>query len=327
MEGFKKGIIFLSTLLIGLSSGVLAFAQSSQKLDKAGLSISPTTFEISANPGDKIKQKLRIYNTTNNSFSVKMEGEDFSAQGEEGRVVVKEREDQTYSLKRWVKFTPAEFTLVSGENKIVNFEINIPKNAEPGGKYGSVLATVTAILGLEQTGALTANKVGALVLLSVSGQVKEKISVKEFSAPTISDIGPIPFSIRLENTGTVHERPKGVITITNIFGKKVDEVIVPAQNIIPGAIRKITAQWQKKWLFGGRYQATLVGSYGSQNEPLNATLIFWAFPWKIGLAVLAVIILIIILLIRAHRKVEKAEEIIKKYETDHPEKKAKKMDI
>lgn len=309
MRRVKIGIIIIG-LLTGLILGTFAFAQ------ERGITISPLNFELTANPGDSLENKIRVSNPTKNIISVKMEVEDFTAMGELGQVSVEEQENQTYSLKRWVKTSPTVFSLKAGEQKFVTFTINVPKNAEPGGKYGSVLAVITGTTGPKATGATITTKVGALVLLSVSGKIKEELNVKEFSAPKFSEYGPITFVIRFENTGTVHVRPRGFVTITDLFGNKVNSSEFPQQNVIPGAIRRVEAKWDRFWLWGGRYQATLVGSYGSQNAPLSAVTTFWAFPWKIAIGVIIILALIIYLVIRTRRKIKKAEEILKKHEEE-----------
>lgn len=308
MERTKFLITLIGIAVLGL---ILVFPTWAQE-EKVGLTISPLTFEFTANPGDSLANKIKVSNPTESTISVKMEVEDFTAYGELGEVRVQEQEDKTYSLKKWVKTSPTEFTLKPNEQKVVTFVINVPKNAEPGGKYGSVLATITGAVGPEATGVAIAPKVGALVLLSVSGKIKEEINVKEFSAPRFSEFGPITFTIRFENTGTVHVRPRGFVTITNIFGREVADVEFPQQNVIPGAVRKVEAKWNKAWLWGGRYIATLVGSYGSQNTPISATITFWAFPWKIGLGILIILGLIIYFFVRTRRKLKRAEEIFRR---------------
>lgn len=314
----KKTLIGLILFLFFCFS-FLVFAQ--EKNNQVGLTISPLNFEFSANPGDKIENKIKVSNPTKNTFSVKMEVEDFTAMGEEGQVKVEEQQNHTYSLKRWVTTSPSEFTLAPGEYKVVTFTIDVPSNAEPGGKYGSILATVTGTVSPEGTGATLKPKVGALVLLSVAGRIEEKVDIKEFSSPKFLNSGPVNFTLRFENKGTVHVMPRGIITITDIFGKKLADIEIPQKNVLPGAIRKVQATWNKKWLFG-RYQATFVGNYGSKNEPISATLTFWVIPWKIGGPILIVLIIIVAVIIRTRRKLKKAEEILKKHKEKEEEEKS-----
>lgn len=309
---FDKSKIIIVLSLSFLFFGFFVFAQENK--NQTGLSISPLRFEFSADPGDTIENVIKVTNPTKNTVSVKMEVEDFTAMGEEGQVKVEEQKDHTYSLKRWVTTTPSEFTLAPNESKVVNFKIVVPKNAEPGGKYGSILATVTGVVTPEGTGASIQPKVGSLVLLSVSGKIVENLDIKEFSAPKFLDKGPVKFTLRFENKGTVHLRPRGIVSIYDIFGKKLADLEIPQQNVLPGAIRKVEVEWKKGWLFGFRYRAMFVGSYGSQNQPLSASLTFYAFPWIWAGIIILILALLIFYIVRTQKKVKKAKEILKKYQ-------------
>ena len=288
----KRTTIAFVSILTAAAAGSFVFWNSVHAA--SGLSISPLTFELTANPGDLLENKIRIYNPTDSAVAVKMEIEDFTVSGETGQVIIEPAETETYSLARWVQVSPETFTLEPAEQKIVDFIINVPADAEPGGHYGSLLATTAGVIGENVTGAGVAQKVGSLLLLSVSGAVNENLQVKDFSAPKFLEYGPIKFAMRFENTGTVHVRPKGFITITNWRGKKVADVEFAQKNVIPGATRAVEATWNRKVLFG-KYTATLVGSYGVSNTPLEPYVIsFWVIPWKIaggaGFALLLILI-------------------------------------
>jgi len=246
---------------------------------EVGLTISPLTFELTADPGDTITNELRVFNPTSNRFSVDMDVEDFTATGELGSVIVETTEDETYSLKKWVVFDPPTFSLDPGEKQFVRFVINVPAEAEPGGHYGSILATIKASIG-EVSGTGVTSKVGALVLLSVPGTVTENLIVEEFSAPDFQEGGPVPFVARFSNTGSVHVRPIGFVQITNLLGRKVEDVPFPQKNVIPGAKRLVEFDWLPSGFTAGRYTASLVGHYGQTNIPLSAVTTFWVLPWK-----------------------------------------------
>lgn len=307
-DSLMKGIKFLF-IISGIIFGLI-FAEGVM-----GITISPLTFELTANPGDILNNKLKVYNPTDSVIIVRMEIEDFKAIGEEGQVVVTPEEEATYSLKKWTITEPTEFTLESREQEFINFIIEIPEDAEPGGKYGSVLATVGGVIGEEGfTGSAIAQKVGALVLLTVAGEVKEDLSIKEFTAPSFLEYGPVPFLIRFENKGTIHVRPRGFVTITNWRSKKVADVEFPQLNVIPGAARRVETEWENKWLFG-KYTATLVGSYGTANLPFNPpVLTFWVFPWRIALVIVLALSTIIFVLYITRKRWRLAIKILVKGE-------------
>ena len=308
MKGIKFLILIIGIGLVGLVGLILTAQVNAQKA--TGISISPVTFELTANPGDVLTNSLKVYNPTDSIIGIKMEVEDFTVVGEMGEVRIKPAETETYSLARWITAEPAEFILEPKEQKFISFTINVPENAEPGGHYGSVLATTKGIVSEGASGPSVAQKVGALVLLTVSGEAKEELIVKDFSCFSFSEYGPIKFSIRFENTGTVHVRPKGFVTIADWRGKKAADVSFRQNNVIPGAVRRIETSWDKKWL-AGRYTATLIGNYGTANIPISPLVVtFWVIPWKISLAILFALIIIIIFFYKTRKRWRAAASIL-----------------
>ena len=290
MKELKILILIIGIGIFGLFLNNQVNAQTGQ-----GVGISPLTFELTANPGDIIVNQLKVYNPNESTIGIKMEVEDFTVTGEIGHVKIEPAETETYSIARWVTMEPEKFVLGPREQRFIAFTIKIPENAEPGGHYGSILAGTTAVIGEEFTGTTIAGRVGALVLLSVSGEVEEHLTVEEFHDSGYSEYGPIDFTMRFENTGTIHVKPKGYITIVNWLGRKVADLEIPQRNVLPDSIRKIETSWNQKWLWGGKYTATLSGSYGISNIPFSPVVItFWAFPWKAGIGILLFIIFFIL---------------------------------
>lgn len=302
-------IIFIFTLSVIIFSSNNVFAQDNLNVDSTAISISPLTFELTANPGEIVKNKIKIYNPSDQPVFINMEAEDFSAVGETGSVVVQEKNNKTYSLASWVSLSPTEFTLLPNERKIVDFTINIPEEGEPGGHYGSILASISppAVSG----GSGISQKVGALVLLSVAGEVNEKLIVKEFTAGKFYEKVPVDFLLRFENLGSVHARPRGFISITNMLGKKEVDIAFEQKNVLPNSIRKINVQWDPP-LAIGKYTATLVANYGVTNSPLSAVTSFWVFPWKTALVILIILIIIIFILVRSRKRLRLAFKVLLK---------------
>ncbi|MCK4782030.1 hypothetical protein KAS79_03880 [Candidatus Parcubacteria bacterium] len=287
----RKNFLFLILAIGGMILSQAVFA------DAPGIGLSPLTFEITGNPGDVIENYIKVGNpSSEHTISVKMTIEDIVPTGESGHVIVEPAETESYSLARWTKCEHEKFILTPKEEKKIKFTIRIPENAEPGGHYGTVIAGSTGVTGPGITGASIIPRVGALVLLTVPGEMKENLIVKEFSAPrNYFEYGPIPFEIKFENLGTIHSRASASISITDLQGKKVAEIPLVQKSVLPSSVRKFEASWNQKWLWGGKYIATLSGTYGAGNIPLESKVItFWAFPWKVVLGLLIFIILLIL---------------------------------
>jgi hypothetical protein len=292
--------------LLGLSAFFLCFCLVN---DANAVSISPLTFELIANPGETISSVISISNDQVVPAGVTIEIEDFIPVGEEGQVALEENsENTTYSLSKWVTTNPQTFVLGPGETKPVEFTINVPLNAEPGGHYGSVLANISGAAP-QGGGVGVAQKVGSLLLLNVTGEIKESLRIIEFSAPNFSEYGPISILSRFENTGSVHLKPGGFIIVKNSFGREIAKLDLPQKNVLPNSIRRIETSLAEKNLFG-KYEATLTSIYGSRNEPLVATTVFWVIPWKVALTVTIGALVLLCLLIRGRKRIKLALKIL-----------------
>jgi len=294
-------LIFL--LVLSLSLAYLSIAPRAQ-----AVSLSPLTFELAANPGETIINVLKVTNTDDAPVNVAIEVEDFSAVGEEGRVALESpSKDLTYSLARWVTVSPSALTILANDSATIQFTINIPIDAEPGGHYGSVLASISA--APSGGGVAVVQKVGSLILISVAGEVEEIVRIAEFSVPNFSQYGPVTILSRFENTGTIHVKPRGFILIENIFGKEIAQLDLPQKNVLPRSIRRIEVPWGDRFMFG-KYEATLTAIYGSTNEPLSAITTFWIIPWKIAGAVLLGVIILLSILIKGRKRFRLALRIL-----------------
>lgn len=279
-----KSIITSCLLLIVLYltisiNPMIAMAQS-----PSGLTIIPPKFELFGNPGDILSEKIRIRNDSAQATTYSIIIEDFTTSGEEGHVVLEEEGETintTFSLAKWLEPSTKDIILQPKEEQIINFLIKIPKDAEPGGHYASILFQSVAETAIDQgAGAKVSQRVGSLVLLRVTGNVTEDAQIEEFSTAKYSEKTPIELLLRLKNNGNTHIIPQGTIVITNFFGKKVDELPLDSRNVLPGAIRKMTTAWDKPNMIGN-FTATLIATYGQNNQPLTASFKFTVMPKSI----------------------------------------------
>lgn len=269
------------------------------------ISISPVTFDLSGNPGDTVTNEIMIRNSGSDPAEVSVEAQDFVATGEEGEVTLEDRND-SYSLSKWIQVDSSKFELQGGQSKAVKFVIRIPYNAEPGGHYASVFAHLSPTNGNAQSGSLVGQKIASLVLLRVGGNAKEDAKIAGFTTSMDSyEAGPVDFNIRIQNTGSVHIKPKGIIAITDIFGKKIADVPVEQKNVLPDATRHMTAKWENVPTFG-KFTASLLTYYGTDNKQITAATTFWIIPWKLILVWSLVIIAVIVVLWLGRKRLKNA---------------------
>lgn len=302
---------FLCILVLFFLIIIFMIPSYAQDLEPKGVSISPVTFELNSDPGDVLTNQIKIYNPTEFPQTVKIKVEDFTPVGEEGQVILEEpdSENSTYSIASWTSVSPESFTLEPRDQQLVTFVINVPPNAEPGGHYGSIVAMVSGGT-IGATGTSVETKRGALILLRISGKVTEEIIINTFSTKSFQEYGPIDFDLKFENTGNVHVRPAGFITITDMFGKQVAEIEIPQNNVIPGAIRTAGTTWEEKNLTG-RYTATVVANFGATSkQTVISVTTFTVLPWKQALIICVIVLIILIIIIKSRKRITEALKVL-----------------
>jgi hypothetical protein len=299
------GVIALAFGVMNSSSQVSAQATpDGSNATGQALEIAPPVVNLSANPGETVTAQISLRDIANGPLIVTSQINDFVAGGEDGTPKIlldEDTEPNPYSLREWIA-PLSQLTLQPRQVERLPVTINVPRDAAPGGYYGVIRFTATAP-EMDQTGVSLSASLGALVLLTVKGDVKESLTIEEFSAARNDTAGslfestPLQFVQRIKNNGNIHEQPAGQVIITDMFGKKVAGVNInlPPRNVLPGSIRKFTQTLDSsvignKKLFG-RYQAKLTVTYGTDKKVVTSELVFWVIPYRmigIGIALLVV---------------------------------------
>jgi len=295
----KKHFVFI---LIFLGFGFYFFAFQSR-----ALTISPAKFVFTADPGQIIETKMNVHNDLDRTVTYYPSFDRYTVTvgGEEPVFFPVDS-----GLPTWIEVAPAELNLAPKETITVSIKINVPKDAPPGGHYAVIFWSNAPPVG-EGTGVGIVTKVGALVLLEVSGDVKESGEIVDFLTPQkfYSHL-PVNFSYHLKNTGNVHVRPDGEVNISNIFGKTANSLDAnPARAyVLPNTKRNIvTGSWlPKKTNFAeiegkgffaelrrevsgfafGYYKANLNLEYGKEKKTTNASFGFFVLPWRLLLIII-----------------------------------------
>lgn len=300
--------VFVCAVVIGPSL-ILAATAKAQTANSPNygqaLEIAPPLINLTANPGQTITTQIFLRDVSKGDLIVTGQANDFTASGENGTPKIllnpSDSANNPYSMRSWV-VAPAELHLIPKEVKSMKITINVPAAASPGGHYAAIRFTATPP-ELKSSGVSLSTSLGALILMTVNGNVKESMSIKDFSVnkggktASLFQSAPLNFVERLENKGNIHEEPRGLVTITNMFGKKVATLGInqPPRNVLPASIRKFDQNLDKtvigsKKLFG-RYTAKLDVTYGKNNsQKVSSTMSFWVIPYKLIAIVIAVLI-------------------------------------
>jgi hypothetical protein len=286
----RRKLIILAILILPFSLLIVKLA--AQETGQ-GLRLTPVSFDLNIDKGQTSTGTLHLDNNTGQTQEINVGIENFTAQGEQGEVTLT-NEDSQYALAKWITVSPNHITIANNGRADFTYTIHVPEGAEPGGHFGSLVFSTVPPKSAGSTGAVVSQSVGSLFLVRVPGDVKENAVIESFKTdkPFYSN-GPVNFIIRVKNNSSVHVKPIGVITITNELTGRKNVVGVAGENVLPGAIRQIPAQWEQKFLLG-KYQAVANLNYGSKNLPVAYSTEFYAFPVGLGVIILIAVVFFIV---------------------------------
>lgn len=268
-----------------------------------GLEIRPIKVSYTLKPEESVTDIITLTNASDQKINVEAKVEDFTPAAGSQYLNFIGRAPGVTSVRDWITLdAPENFTLDKNGSREVKYTIRAPENAEPGSHFGVVFFKATEIKASGQLKVGT--RVGVLVFVTIPGNHLAKGNILGFSAPMFLQGGPVEFKIKFENTGTVHFEPKGTITIKNMLGKKVGEVPVAGQVVLPTGVKEWTAEWKTAGILLGRYSAELKLFDGEGNELTANTISFYAFPVWYLLSFIAMVIVIFFSIKFLRRKVK-----------------------
>ncbi|MCA9369839.1 MAG: hypothetical protein H6774_02205 [Pseudomonadales bacterium] len=264
--------------------------------------------ELTLQPGEKKQVELRVRNTSTNPIQITSLARDFIVD-EDGTtpLPVDEETSNRWALSDWLTITPSGQTIQPGETVAVYVLIEAPSDALPGGHYAMVLHSPvgqTQTVDSENESAVK-QEVGTLLYVVVDGAINEQAFIRDFSLPSLSEFGPVPYSFTVENQSDIHINPTLKMTITSMWGNEVAsfEVESPdggSKNIFPLKEKMFSGEWDAIW-GTGRYSAELTANYGQNGQVIMAQSSFWLLPVKLITAVLVALLALIAAMVSVRR--------------------------
>ncbi len=290
----RNKLVALTLLLASFAYTNFTFAQT----PTLTLSISPSLFDMSVNPGQEWRSSLRVINVNDYDLTVYVDVVNFLPQGESGDgrfVPIDENESKGSSLAEWFIINREPIVIPREQTYEIPIAVRVPSDAAPGGHFAAILVGTKPIAPeAGQAQVQTSQMITSLFFARVAGDIQETGLIREFT--TVSSWLSRPeatFDLRFENKGNVHLQPQGDIRITNMWGQ--ERGVIPINqstqfgNVLPESIRKFTFTWKGEWSISdiGRYTAEVTLAYGTtERQFATAKTNFWVIPIKLLLGIL-----------------------------------------
>ena len=268
--------------------------------DAVSYTVSPTIYDMTANPGQVFSSTLRIINTNSFELRVYIDVNNFIPKEEDGVPQFIPIDKSTSEQSTFAQWITSEKELVIAPEQAVElpFTITVPENAAPGGHFAALMVSTRPLVDdSNESRVQTAQSISSLLFMRVTGDITENSSVRSFRTSHYLLSKPeATFELRIENKGNVHLQPQGEIKIFNMWGKERGVIPVNQQtlfgNVLPNSVRKYAFTWFSEWSITdiGRYTAVATLAYGVDTRQfMTADTAFWIIPWKFLLTIIVVV--------------------------------------
>lgn len=311
----KKHTTFVGRLLVMvmpffvlLSLSTVSYAAT--PLPTGAFVVRPAKIELSILPGEEQTTVLTLSNGTALPLSVSVSYEDVAPSAQtspnDEPITLLGSNGGAYPIKELFHTSKKSVDILSGQEAQIPITVRIPKDAEGGGRYGSVVFTFKPILteGKEQSANVAIeSRLATLFYVRVLGSAKEEGHLVTFglfnnakTSPSPLAYAPLRFQVAYENTGAVHVNPYGRLTLSPVIGES-KVIIIPPHAVLPGATLMSEVDAREP-LSIGYYTAHLELNRGYQDIVEESEVGFWIVPGPEGMILTVLVFIGLVWLVR-----------------------------
>jgi hypothetical protein len=200
--------------------------------------VAPPRFELQADPGDVVRERLDINNPGNRPVTFLMRTADWDL-SEAGGATFYPPALQPGSCRPWVRIERHKVRLPAQGKKRYRFEIHVPEDAPPGECRTSLMIEAPPEDAVEaQAGSLNLPVKGriAVVIYLAIGDAAPELQLKDMLLDDYNGL-PTPFVV-VHNSGNAHGRTTGFVDAVDANGDHFEFEITPLP-ILPGQTRRV----------------------------------------------------------------------------------------
>jgi hypothetical protein len=275
----------------------------------AGIGLKPATIEEGLSPGEVKQFTVYVSNVSGIDQNYYIFKRDITGVRDGGVPVFADegQEKTNFELSEWITLETDRLEVPHGQEKAISFTMEVPENAAPGSHFGGIFVSAEPP-EMRQSGAAIGYEVANIVSIRVAGEAAERGQIRQFSTDNyFYGKSNVEFSVRFENSGNTLLRPRGPLTIHNMFGKEVANMTFNQElaGVFPGNTREFLFNWSSDQTGFGRYEAILNPNFGEAGaiQSVSSTVTFWILPMNIimpAVGVLAVLLLITYVCVRLY---------------------------
>jgi len=228
---------------------------------EVSVSVSPIRVEHLVKQGEKGTDTISVTNDGTAPTRLKVLIEDW-ALTRDGNPMFMKVGKNPYSCAEWIRINPVDFKIDPGQTREVRYTISVPQGIEEAGYRAAVIfETVPDVTPGEKAKRVYLKGRIATILYEVVGKPSPQGHTNSLKADLKKE--GVDFILALQNTGKVHFRTKGSITVKDSNGSKAFEVELPDVPILPKSERDVRVSYDKS-IPKGKYKAIAVVDIGKK---------------------------------------------------------------
>jgi hypothetical protein len=293
----------VATLAVSLA--VLGFTTAPAS---ARFSVSPSVIEVARGAGG----------VSSGTFSVQLGGErgerfrvdvEDVTQSPDGGFQFRRPSGSPFSASSWIVVSPSTFPGAPNRTQIVEYQLRIPRNAEPGDHVASLTVKRLPPAGRGQISTIEALAVRTTV--HVRGPVRQAVEIDDLSAPTVASGGPVTVGATLRNTGSVrldfNRANPGSLSVLD--GSHTAAQVKFIGVLYPGQTRSFRLAWQDPPTFGRpRARVTVQVAHGTASRSRSILVL----PWRQAVALTLIALAAGLLVVQRRRRRARSSEIARR---------------
>ena len=229
---------------------------------EVSISVSPIRVEHLVKQGERGTDIISVTNSGTAPTRLKVSIEDWSLT-KDGNPIFTKVDNNPHSCAAWIRINPVDFRIGPGQAKDVRYTVTVPQGMQDGGYRAAVIfETIPDAVPGEKMKRLFLKGRIVTILYEVVGKPLPQGHANNLRAEMKKE--KIDFILALQNTGKVHYRTKGSITVKASSGSKVFEVELPDVPVLPGFERNVKVSYNKP-IPKGTYTALAVVDIGKKD--------------------------------------------------------------
>lgn len=208
--------------------------------------IQPEKVEIKIARGGKRISNFKIINHSSRTLNLKIYLNDISF-NKNGEKILKEKGTTSYSLADYFSLEKEDYSIEPGKVQTIQYMLNIPTSAPPGGRYGTLV--------IENLADKSQKKYFGLVVLT-QDKIQTGIDLRNVSILNEDNDKQI-ISLELKNISPIHLTPSGKITLKDSNQIRIASIELKFDGdfLLPETIGILKGDLKKK-LVKGKYFLT-----------------------------------------------------------------------